>query len=96
MVCDRQFPRPTSGIKPGQRATVYVMAQPNLPLRGQVESLNWGVASNVSATFGGLLHVESTLNWVRIAARFPVRILLEAPPADLMRVGASAVVVIEK
>ena len=85
-----------AGIKPGQRATVYVMAQPNLPLRGQVESLNWGGASNVSATFGGLLHVESTLNWVRIAARFPVRILLEAPPADLMRLGASAVVVIEK
>jgi multidrug efflux system membrane fusion protein len=85
-----------AGITPGQPATVYVMAQPNLPLRGQVESLGWGVASNVSATFGGLPHVESTLNWVQIAARFPVRILIEAPPDDLMRLGASAVVVIEK
>jgi multidrug efflux system membrane fusion protein len=85
-----------AGITPGQRATVYVMAQPGLPLRGQVESLGWGVASNVSATFGGLPHVESTLNWVQIAARFPVRILIEAPPDDLMRLGASAVVVIEK
>jgi multidrug efflux system membrane fusion protein len=84
------------GIKPGQRATVYVMAQPDLPLRGAVESLGWGIASNVSATFGGLPHVESTLNWVRIAARFPVRILLDAPPDDMMRLGASAVVVIEK
>src|SRR6516225_4208094 len=84
------------GIKPGQRATVYVMAQPNLPLHGEVESLGWGVAPGVSATFGGLPHVESTLNWVRIAARFPVRILLDAPPDDLMRLGASAVVVIEK
>ena len=85
-----------AGITPGQRATVYVMAQPNFPLRGRVESLGWGVASNASATFGGLPHVESTLNWVRIAARFPVRILLEAPPDNLMRLGASAVVVIEK
>ena len=85
-----------AGIKPGQRATVYVMARPSLLLGGKVESLGWGVASNVSATFGGLPHVESTLNWVRIAVRFPVRILLDAPPDDLMRLGASAVVVIEK
>ena len=83
-------------MEPGQRATVYVMAQPSRPLRGQVDSLGWGVASDVSATFGGLPHVERTLNWVRIAARFPVRILLDAPPDDLMRFGASAVVVIEK
>jgi multidrug efflux system membrane fusion protein len=84
------------GIKPGQRATVYVMAQPNRPLRGEVESIGWGVSSGVSFTLGGLLHVERTLNWVRIAARFPVRIGLDAPPDDLMRLGASAVVVIEK
>ena len=40
--------------------------------------------------------VERTLNWVRIAARFPVRVLLDAPPDDLMRYGATAVIVIEK
>ena len=85
-----------AGIKPGQRATVFVMAQPRLPLRGAVDSLGWGVASGVSATFGGLPRVESTLNWVRIAARFPVRVLLDAPPDDLMRYGATAVIVIDK
>ena len=85
-----------AGMEPGQRATVYVMAQPNRPLRGQVNSLGWGVASDVSATIGGLPHVERTLNWVRIAARFPVRILLDAPPDDLMRYGATAVIVIDK
>src|SRR5262249_11160810 len=84
------------GIKPGQRATVFVMAQPDLPLRGTVDSLGWGVTSGVSATFGGLPHVERTLNWVRIAARFPVRVLLDKPPEDLMRLGASAVIEIEK
>ena len=72
------------------------MAQPDLPLHGTVDSLGWGVASGRSATFGGLPHVESTLNWVRIAARFPVRVLLDEPPQDLMRLGASAVIEIEK
>src|SRR5215831_16698113 len=85
-----------AGIEPGQRATVYVLAQPSRPVRGKVDSLGWGVASDVSATFGGLPHVERTLNWVRIAARFPVRVLLDAPPDDLMRYGATAVIVIEK
>jgi membrane fusion protein, multidrug efflux system len=85
-----------AGIKPGQRATVFVMAQPRLPLHGTVDSLGWGVASSGSSTFGGLPHVESTLNWVRIAARFPVRVLLDDPPQDLMRLGASAVIEIEK
>jgi membrane fusion protein, multidrug efflux system len=84
------------GIEPGQRATVYVMAQPHRPVRGNVDSLGWGVATDVSATFAGLPHVERTLNWVRIAARFPVRVLLDAPPDDLMRFGATAVIVIEK
>ena len=85
-----------AGMRPGQRATVYVMAQPRRPLRGVIDSLGWGVASDVSATIGGLPHVERTLNWVRIAARFPVRILLDAPPDDLMRYGATAVIVIDR
>ena len=85
-----------AGMEPGQRATVYVLAQPSRPVRGEVESLGWGVASDVSATFAGLPHVERTLNWVRIAARFPVRVLLDAPPDDLMRYGATAVIVIDK
>jgi hypothetical protein len=42
-----------AGIEPGQRATVYVMAQPHRPVSGKVDSLGWGVASDVSATFGG-------------------------------------------
>jgi multidrug efflux system membrane fusion protein len=85
-----------AGMETGQRATVYVLAQPSRPMRGKVDSLGWGVASDVSATIGGLPHVERTLNWVRIAARFPVRILLDTPPDDLMRYGATAVIVIDK
>jgi multidrug efflux system membrane fusion protein len=35
------------------------------------------------------------MNWVRVAQRFPVRIRLENPPPQLMRLGASAVVEIK-
>jgi len=80
----------------GHPLFTIVMAQPHRPVSGEVDSLGWGVASDVSATVGGLPHVERTLNWVRIAARFPVRVLLDAPPDDLMRFGATAVIVIEK
>jgi multidrug efflux system membrane fusion protein len=37
-------------------------------------------------------YVERSMNWVRVAQRFPVRVRLENPPEHLMRLGASAVV----
>ena len=42
----------------------------------------------------GLPVVPSALDWVRVASRFPVEIVLEDPPGDLMRLGASAAVVV--
>ena len=38
-------------------------------------------------------YVERSMNWVRVAQRFPVRIQVENPD-DSFRVGASAVVTI--
>ena len=76
------MPTPESGHLPPEATTPDT-----------VDSLGWGVASDVSPTFGGLPHVgHSQLG----AARFPVRILLEAPPDNLMRYGATAVIVIDK
>jgi membrane fusion protein, multidrug efflux system len=37
-------------------------------------------------------YVTKSVNWVRVEQRFPVRIRLEHPPENLMRLGASAVV----
>ncbi|HTW71804.1 MAG TPA: multidrug transporter subunit MdtN [Acetobacteraceae bacterium] len=85
-----------SGIKPGQRALVYVMQAPGVPVKGAVDSIGGGVAPDEGATFLGLPHVPRSLNWVRIAQRFPVRILLDNPPQDLMRIGATAAIVIER
>jgi membrane fusion protein, multidrug efflux system len=77
-------------IREGQRAQVFVMANPSRPVGGYVESIGWGVVAEEGITvFGGLPRLPRTLNWVRIAQRFPVRILLDAPPDELMRVGST-------
>jgi membrane fusion protein, multidrug efflux system len=77
-------------IREGQQARVFVMANPARPIGGKVESIGWGVVAEEGITvFGGLPRVPRTLNWVRIAQRFPVRILLDAPPDELMRVGST-------
>ena len=85
-----------SGIAPGQHALVYVMQAPGTPVKGVVDSLGGGVAPDEGATFLGLPHVPRSLNWVRIAQRFPVRILLDHPPETLMRIGATAAIVVER
>jgi multidrug efflux system membrane fusion protein len=85
-----------AGIKPGQGALVYVMQAPGTPVKGVVDSLGGGVAPDEGATFLGLPHVPRSLNWVRIAQRFPVRVALHDPPEALMRIGASVAIVIER
>ena len=85
-----------AGIATGQYALVYVLAAPAVPVRGTVESFGWGVTPDEGGTLDGLPRVPRSLNWVRIAQRFPVRILLQNPPEDLMRVGASAAIVINR
>ncbi len=85
-----------AGIRPGQHALVYVMQAPGMSVKGVVDSVGGGVAPDEGATFLGLPHVPRSLNWVRIAQRFPVRILLDNPPEALMRIGASAAIVIQR
>ena len=84
------------GIRPGQAARVYVMIAPDVPVRGTVESLGWGVSPDEGSTFDGLPRVPRSLDWVRIAQRFPVRVTLDRPPPALMRLGATVVIVIDR
>lgn len=84
------------GLEAGQRARVYVLGAPRQPVGGTLDSLGWGVAPDEGMTLGGLPRVPRSLSWVRIAQRFPVRVLLDHPPPALMRVGASAVIVVER
>ena len=72
---------------------IYVLGQADKRFRGVVESVGYGVfPDDGGADAGGLPHVPRSINWVRVAQRFPVRIRLERPPQQLMRLGASAVV----
>ena len=84
-------------IVPGMRADVYIMSKPNERFSGVVESIGFGVtpdADVVGRFEQGLPDVQRTLNWVHLAARYPVRVRVENPPSDLFRVSGSAVVVI--
>lgn len=78
-------------ISVGSCATVYALSDRRTAIRGRVESTGWGVTSEQMINLpSGLPLVPRSLDWVRVAQRFPVRILLEDPPADLMRMGGSA------
>ena len=83
------------GIRPGDCATVYALADRSRAIEGHVEGSGWGVMSedliNVPRS---LPLVPKNLDWVRIAQRFPVRIRLVDPPEELMRIGASATAIV--
>jgi membrane fusion protein, multidrug efflux system len=84
-------------IEPGMRADVYVMSKPTQRFSGVVDSIGFGVtpdADLVGRFTQGLPDVQRTLNWVHLASRYPVRVRVENPPAELFRLSESAVVVI--
>jgi multidrug efflux system membrane fusion protein len=84
-------------IAPGMKADVYVMSKPNVRFAGVVDSIGFGVTPDVDVIGRleqGLPDVQRTLNWVHLASRYPVRVRVQNPPADLFRVSESAVVVI--
>lgn len=80
-------------IKVGECATVYSLIDRTKPIKGVVASIGWGILDTGKVNLPRSLPlVEQSVNWVRVAQRFPVRIRLEQPPESLARVGASAVV----
>lgn len=82
-------------IKIGDCASVYVMQDRNRMMKGHVEGIGWGVISEDQLNIPrSLPYVPKSLNWVRVEQRFPVRITLDNPPADLMRIGATAVAIV--
>ena len=83
------------GIKVGDCANVRILADSSVVVKGRVEGIGWGVSSEELLNIPrNLPYVPKNLNWVRIAQRFPVRIKLIDPPAELTRSGASAVVTV--
>jgi len=82
-------------ISVGDCAIVYALSSRKTEIHGIVEGIGWGVTTKELLDLPiALPIVPKSLDWVRIQQRFPVRIRLIDPPADLMRVGASANAVI--
>lgn len=84
-------------IQPGMTADVYPMSDPELRLTGIVESTGYGVVPDPSLLgriAPGLPDIQRTLSWVHLASRYPVRIRIESPSSDVIRLGESAVVVV--
>jgi membrane fusion protein, multidrug efflux system len=90
----REFDLPAIAI--GDCATVYSMIDRSEPIKGVVQGIGFGVLDTDRVNIPrSVPYVERSLNWVRTAQRFPVRVTLEKPRPNLVRLGASAVVEIK-
>jgi membrane fusion protein, multidrug efflux system len=85
-----------SHIEPGMTAEIFILAYPNKRFRGRVQGVGWALYQPNGASVEGLPQIDTTLNWVRLSQRFPVRIVLEdRDPKFPFRMGNTAVVTIQ-
>jgi multidrug resistance efflux pump len=86
-------------IRSGQQTRVYLPAYPGVRFDGLVQGIGWGVEQQDSeGELGpdGVPSVSPTVDWVRMAQRFPVRITLVDPDRDHpLRKGMRAAVRID-
>jgi multidrug resistance efflux pump len=86
-------------IRPGQPAAVHLLAYPGVRFEGSVQGVGWGVEQQYGdgATGpSGVPTVTPTVNWVRMAQRFPVRITVAGgDPERPLRKGMRATVRID-
>ena len=80
-------------VKVGTPVSLYLQSRPGKYFQGTVVGLGWAVLPENGTSVNGLPRVERALDWIRLAARFPVRIKVENPD-DSFRLGASAVATI--
>lgn len=82
-------------VRPGDRATVRLMSRRE-DLAGRVESVARAIADRDNVAGDDLVaNVNPSFSWVRLAQRVPVRIRLDAAPADIrLTAGLTATVVI--
>ncbi|MGI9591425.1 MAG: HlyD family efflux transporter periplasmic adaptor subunit, partial [Myxococcota bacterium] len=87
------------GVRPGQPAMVFLPAYPGVTFEGSVQGIGWGVEQQEGDGArgpSGVPTVTPTVDWVRMAQRFPVRITLaDTDPAHPLRKGMRATVRID-
>src|SRR5580692_3264488 len=87
--------RELQSIRPGMKAEVYLLSDPERRFQGIVQGISPAVQSQEDdVEIKGLPFVKRDLNWVRIAQRFPVRIEIENPDPGIFRMGTTAVTTI--
>lgn len=83
-------------IKVGQEVAVYLYAYPGHRFKGTVQGIGWALYQANGATQQSLPDVKPTLNWIRLAQRFPVRISLEPFDAAYpFRMGATVTAIVK-
>jgi multidrug efflux system membrane fusion protein len=87
-------------IRPGMEAEVYLLAESNRKIRGIVQGVPKAITPqfaptlNVSGGQGILQNVSPTLDFILLAQRFPVRIVIDAPEEHSFRMGGTAAVIV--
>ena len=80
-------------IKPGDKARITLDMYPGKSFEGHVESISWGInrVQSGSVAPSTLSYLEATEDWIKIAQRFPVRIVFDKLDSTYpLRIGASA------
>jgi RND family efflux transporter MFP subunit len=85
-------------VKVGDKAIVTLLAYPDTPLSGSVESIAWGIAHSDGNPGNNLLpSVKPVFQWIRLAQRIPIRIKLDRLPDHVkLRFGLTASVMVMK
>jgi len=87
-------------IRPGMEVEVYLLAESNRKIRGIVQGVpkaitpQFAPTQNVSGGQGILQNVSPTLDFILLAQRFPVRIVIDAPEEHSFRMGGTAAVIV--
>jgi multidrug efflux system membrane fusion protein len=87
-------------IRPGMEADVYLLAESNRKIRGLVQGVpkaitpQFAPTQSASGGQGILQQVSPTLDFILLAQRFPVRIILDSPEEHSFRMGGTAAVII--
>ena len=81
-----------SFLEIGDTVEVYFMARPTKRLRGRIQGIGWALYQDNGAT--QLPNVAPPLDWVRLAQRFSVRIVLEDTAGETLRMGETAAVIV--
>jgi multidrug efflux system membrane fusion protein len=87
-------------VRPGMAVDVYLLAESNRKLRGIVQGVpkaiapQYGRSLNSPGGQGILQNVSPTLDFILLAQRFPVRIVLDESDALNFRNGGTAAVIV--